>query len=87
MDNWEGLMKYGSILFFTILLDLIFGPIIEIFVEFGLNIEMTVGGVTAPTKDILDPATLIMYKLMWHIIDIGGWYVIIWGVLKKFQLI
>ena len=87
MDSWENLMKYGSILFFTILLDLIFGPIIEIFVEFGLNIEMTVGGVTAPTKDFLDPVTLIMYELMWHIIDIGGWYVIIWGVLKKFQLI
>ena len=88
MDNWEGLIKYALILFLAIILDLIvFGPIIEYFFELGLNIERTVGGVTAPTKDFFDPIVLNLYKLMFHIIDIGGWYGIIWGALKKFKLI
>lgn len=88
MDKWEWLIEYAIILFLTVFLDLIvFGPIIDNFVEVGLNSEITVGGVTGSAKDFFDPILLIFYRLMWHILDIGGWFVLIWGVLKKFKLI
>ena len=87
MDKWERLIEYAFILFLIIILDLIvFGPIIENVVELGLNNEMTVGGVTAPVKDLLDPIVLNLYKLMWHILDISGWFSLIWFVLKKFKI-
>ena len=91
MDKWEGYIKYASILIIYIFLDLVvFSPIIEDAVELGLNSEMTVGGVTAPAKDLLDPIVFIFYRLMWHIIGISGWFGIIMTVqtyLKRIKII
>lgn len=81
MAKLEQLMKYGILLFSSIILDLMFfGPLIDSVVELGLNIETTINGVTAPAKDFMDPLVLNSYKLMWHLLDIFGWFGIIWGV-------
>jgi len=67
------LIESGVILFFCIILDLMyFGPLIDSFVELGLNAETTINGVTAPTRDFFDPLTLNLYYIMWRIIDISG---------------
>jgi len=91
MDKWEGHIKYAFILIFAIYLDLvIFGPIIEDFVELGLNNEITIGGVTASVKAFLGPILLNFYRLMWHIIAIIGWLGIVWRIqhyLKKIKIL
>lgn len=88
MDKWEGYIKYGSILIISIFLDLVvFGPLIVDVVELGLNTEMTIGGVTAPAKDLLDPIVFIFYRLMWDVIGISGWYGIFLSVLAYLKRI
>ena len=86
MDKLERLIEYGIILFLGIFLDLMFfGPLIDSAVELGLNIETTYNGVTAPTKDFFDPLVLNLYKLMWRLVEIIGWFVIIWSVIQYFK--
>ena len=68
----------------------VFNPIIEEIFEIGLNNEITIGGITALTKDLLDSIVLNFYRLAWHIIDISGWFGIILSVqhyLKKIKII
>ncbi len=86
MDKLERLIEYGIILFLGIFLDLMFfGPLIDSAVELGLNIETTINGVTAPTKDFFDPLVLNLYKLMWRLLEIIGWFVIIWSIIQYFK--
>jgi len=47
-------------------------PIVQYFIEMGLNSETTVGGITAPAYEFLSPTILYLYKSMWLIIDIFG---------------
>ncbi|MBD3212219.1 MAG: hypothetical protein GF311_06385 [Candidatus Lokiarchaeota archaeon] len=53
------------------ILDLtVLSPLVNSFIEFGLNLETTIGGVTAPPRDLMSPDSLFWYTLMWHLIDI-----------------
>jgi len=47
-------------------------PNVQYFIELGLNIETTVGGVTAPTHEFMSPTILYLLESMWLIIDIFG---------------
>ena len=88
MDKVKMLIEGGVILLFCIYLDLMyFGPLINSAVELGLNVETTINGVTAPTRDFFDPLTLNLYYLMWHIIDISGIFSMIELVLNYFKRI
>lgn len=82
MDKWQELIKYIIILIFSLFIEYaVFGPIVQHFVELGLNNEITVGGVTAPANELMDPTILYIYKSMWHIIDIIGIFSTILGIL------
>lgn len=82
MDKREELIKYIIILIFSLFIEyVILGPFVQHFVELGLNNEITVGGVTAPANELLDPTILYLYKSMWHIIDIIGIFGTISGIL------
>ncbi len=82
MDKWEELIKYTIILIFSLFIEYaVLGPIVQHFVELGLNNEITVGGVTAPANELIDPTILYLYKSMWHIIDIIGIFGTISGIL------
>ena len=81
MDKWEELIKYIIILIFSLFIEfVVLGPIVQHFVELGLNNEITVGGVTAPANELIDPTILYLYKSMWHIIDIVGIFSTISGI-------
>ena len=82
MVKWEELIKYIIILLFSLFIEYaVLGPIVQHFVELGLNNEITVGGVTAPAKELMDPTILYFYQSMWLIIDIIGIFVTISGIL------
>jgi len=82
LDKWEELIKYTIILIFSLFIEYaVLGPIVQHFVELGLNNEITVGGVTAPANELIDPTILYLYKSMWHIIDIIGIFGTISGIL------
>ena len=82
MDKQEELIKYIIILILSLFIEyVVLGPFVQHFVELGLNNEITVGGVTAPANELLDPTILYLYKSMWHIIDIIGIFGTISGIL------
>lgn len=86
MDKLARFIECGIILFIGIYLDLmVFGQLIDSAVESGLNIETTINGVTAPTKDFFDPLVLNSYTLMWRIFEISGVVGIIWSVVQFFK--
>lgn len=82
LDKWEESIKNIIILCFLLFIDIaVLGPIVQHFVDLGLNNEITVGGVTAPGKELMDPTILYLYQSMWLIIDIIGIFVTISGIL------
>lgn len=82
MDKRQELIKYTIILIFSLVIEYtVLGPIVQHFVDLGLNNEMTVGGVTAPSKELMGPTILYFYKSMFNIIDIVGIFGAISGVL------
>ncbi|GAH78383.1 unnamed protein product [marine sediment metagenome] len=63
MDKREELIKYIIILIFSLFIEYtVFGPIVQHFVELGLNNEITIGGVTAPANELMDPTILYLYN-------------------------
>ena len=86
MDKWEGLIKNIGILIFSLIIEYaVLGPIVQQFVELGLNYEITVGGVTATAKELWDPTVLYLYKSMFNIIDIVGIYSTISAIIYYFK--
>jgi len=82
MDKLGVLIEYTFYFFFSLYLDfVIFDPIIQDFVELGLNTEITVGGVTAPAKELMGSTNLYLYNLMWYIISLAGIFSAISGII------
>ena len=87
MEKWEILIgsTIGSTIFLVIgiYLDLtVFGPLIDSAFESGLINEVTINGVTAPTKEIFDPIVLSVYLMIPKIIEIIGLFGIISSVVQ-----
>ena len=81
MDKWEILKVSTIFLVIGIYLDLtVFGPLIDSAFESGLINEVTINGVTAPTKDFFDPIVLSVYLMIPKIIEIAG----IVGIISSF---
>ncbi|KKN09909.1 hypothetical protein LCGC14_1041880 [marine sediment metagenome] len=82
MDKREELVKYIIILIFSLVIEYaVLGPIVQHFVDMGLNNEMTIGGVTAPVNELMTPTILYLYKSMFNIIDIVSIFGAISGIL------
>jgi len=72
MDKWDILKGSIITLAIGILLELAFGPYIDSAFESGLINEVTINGVTAPTKDFFDPIVLSLYRMIPKILEITG---------------
>ena len=78
LDEW---IKYIVILILSISIEyVVLGPIVQDFFELGLNSRSTVGGVTAPASELMEPTILYFYKLILPIIDIIGIFSMISGI-------
>lgn len=58
----------------------VFDPIIQDVAELGLNNEITLKGITAPTIEFMEPTILNLYNLMWYLIGLAGVFGAISGI-------